>query len=188
MERKKKGGGVWLLCGKLDPHHSLLSEKNGNKWTSMPKLLVIYCFDCPRWGFTWLWHLVCYLVRIITLVFPIQRLHKLKDQIQNRDGRIRTSFHYVAMIATTFHYFLGSCAYSHFIILLVKHWPIIGTMRVVNQTMRHHKMTFVPFLWEHVFQKLFKWSITYFQFACSSLMESNFHYNNKHDLMLMAFH
>jgi hypothetical protein len=28
---KKKGGGVWLLCGKLEPRHSLLGEKNGNK-------------------------------------------------------------------------------------------------------------------------------------------------------------
>jgi hypothetical protein len=28
---KKGDGGWWLLCGKLEPHHFLLGEKNGNK-------------------------------------------------------------------------------------------------------------------------------------------------------------
>jgi len=42
-----------------------------------------------------------------------------------------------------YYIFSTTCVHNHFIILLVKHWPIARTMNVVSQTMIYHIITFI---------------------------------------------
>jgi len=47
--------------------------------------------------------------------------------------------------AVCHHVFSSGCAHSHLTTLLVKHWPIVGALRDVSQTVTHHTMTSVIF-------------------------------------------
>jgi hypothetical protein len=42
------------------------------------------------------------------------------------------------------------CAHSHLTALLVRHLSNAGAMRAMSQTMTHHKVTTILFLWECV--------------------------------------
>jgi hypothetical protein len=62
-----------------------------------------------------------------------------------------------------------SLSIMFFPLATMKHGQIAS---LVTQILSHHIMTFVLFLWKHVFSECLTWLITYFQCTCNSPMES----------------
>jgi hypothetical protein len=65
----------------------------------------------------------------------------------------------------------SGCAHNPFKAPPLEHWPIIGEVRVMNETLIHHKVTSI---WKYVFSGFLTWFRIYFEGICSSAMESGY--------------